>query len=240
MLSIFLSWYAISFTTTNGSQTYAANFYPGQTVTLSSTSGTSSTTYSTTYTEVGLNNTGSLYSLIQALLVVGALLGVIGGGLLIAAGTRLPSVATLGMFLLIMGAGVAIFCPLATLIHQPSALAADSYVPGSSNSNNPGPTTSFAGSELSSSGSGSWGPGLGWFLPIVAFILLVVGVGVAYSSPEEGPVRVTRPSMSLSDSGSRASQSQGVAERFCPSCGMGCSRYDTYCQKCGRALPPPP
>jgi hypothetical protein len=240
VLCIFLSWYVTSFQTSNGVDTYSANFYPGQTVTVNSASGSSSTTYSTTYQAADLNNTGGLYSLVEILLVVGTLLGVIGGILILVARNKLPSLAAVAVVLVVFAAGMAIVCPLLTLLHQPAALSADTYVAGSGSPNSTGPTTSFFGSTSTSGGTGSWGPGLGWYLSILMFGLLAVSAGLAESSRGAEQPQPGNQAPSLPPAPAPAAQAPAPETRFCPACGMGNLRRDVYCQKCGRVLPPPP
>lgn len=192
-MSLFLSWYTVSLSSSNGSQSLATNFYPGQAFNVSATSGSSTTGSTTTYSEAKLTQTGDIYMVLEIFLVLGSILGVTGASLLLAAGDNSPSVKSSGTALVAFAVLIALVGPMMLLVGQPSALAYDSYKESMGNSQAIGPSSSFFGSNSTSTYSASWGPSIGWYLSIVVFVVLAISVAlVPGSRPEReatpGPV----------------------------------------------------
>lgn len=180
ILSLFLSWYVVTVTDQSGSTTASVNFYPGQTVSLSSSSGSSSGTYSTTYAAAGLNDTGDLYTILEGLLIVVAILGIVGGGLLVgsASGSSSRSARAWGEDLVLPVVVFVIIVLVMMPIVQPTALSNDSYHQAGHSSSS-GPTASYFGSEVNGTYLATWGPGPGWYVTIVVLVISAVGYGLA-------------------------------------------------------------
>lgn len=196
ILSVFLSWYTVTITSSSGTTVASLNLYPGQSVSLSSTSGSLSSTYSTSYANAGLNNTGYLYTLLEIILVGGAILGLSGAGLLVgAAGRGASSTARRwGENLVILVIGLAVIVLVMMPVAQPMVLSNDSYHQGA-NSSGGGPTTSYFGTEPIGSSVATWGPGPGWYVTIISVILLALGLGLAISGSRADTRQNEEPSL---------------------------------------------
>lgn len=238
-MCIFLSWYTVSATTSSGSQTYSLDLYPDQQVTVSGTSGTTTATVSGSYSDARLNNTGNLYTIVEILLILGAILGIAGGGLLIAAGTRVNASTALATALIIFGVAMAIAGPIAVFVHQPSALAADAYNAGSTNTSGPGPTSSFYGTLTVNGETGTWGPALGWYLSIAIAVLLIISVAIVPSASRETAPRPAGPAMA----GAAAGAYVGYPAQYAtppPPAQPGCSQYPAAVPTSQPVYPQPP
>ena len=207
IVAVFVPWY----TWQNKASEYGAtitgtiNTYPG----LPSQNGTIQYSYScsnlpkgvscpsstsSSYSKLNLNNTGQLaeagfYMLIAGFVLgfIGAVLGLMSGGNPRRAG---PAIA-LAVIAMILGiAAVGLFAGM-----LPSAIGKDS--PGHTGT---GPWSSFFGSSSNTSfegipASGTWGPAVGWYLTIGAFVVLLIGLIiliVARKDPAE-PAPVSAP-----------------------------------------------
>jgi hypothetical protein len=182
LASLFFSWYNISLSTSNGSQSVAVNFYPGQAFNTSTTSGSSTSASTTTYSEAKLPQTGELYMVLEILLVLGSVLGVTGASLLLAAGNDSPSVKSWGTTLVVFVVLMALIGPVMLWVGQPSALANDSYKGTTANSQTNSPMSSFFGSNSTSAYTANWGPSIGWYLSILAFVMLAISVALVPGS----------------------------------------------------------
>jgi len=167
------------------------NAYPG----LPSTNGTiqftcsglpsgESCTPQSSYTAEKLNNTGNIAEAGFFLIIVGFVLGLIGAILGFTSGKnarRAGPARTLAIVALVVAiAAVAMFA-----VALPTAIGQDS--PGHTGT---GPWSSFFGSGNASSmglpgGTLTWGPGIGWYLAIGAFVLFLVGMFVLRQGQKE-------------------------------------------------------
>ena len=219
--ALFTPWYEIQLKESSGGVSVTGTYhtYPG----LPSTNGTVQTTYScsglpsgascpatntTSYSKADLNSTGQLAETGYFLLIGGFILGLIGAILGFASGRRGRrggGAIALGVVAMILA--VAAFGLFAVML--PAAIGNDS--PDHQGFN--GPWSSFMGSGNSSyfglpGGTATWGPGIGWYLAIGAFVVLLVGVIVLGLSrkdpPEPVPVSVPEETTATSPSGSAA------------------------------------
>ena len=187
------SWYTVSLSTTSGSQRVEVDLYPGQTLTMSATSGSSTTTSTTTYSEAKLGQTGTLYAWLGVMLIFGAVFGVAGASALLAAGTDRPSAKSWGTAMIVLALLLALVGPLMMLVSQPSALANDSYKGTLGSSSTNGPTSTFFGSNSSGPFTATWGPSWGWYLSFVAFVLFCASVAAIPRGRREEVVVSSRP-----------------------------------------------
>ncbi|MGA8604742.1 MAG: hypothetical protein WB788_06760 [Thermoplasmata archaeon] len=191
IVALFTPWYMEQVSSSGINVTL--NAYPG----LPSTNGTIQYSCSglpsgaqcpsqTSYTTDKLNNTGNIAEAGFFLIIVGFVLGLIGAILGFASGKnarRAGPARTLAIVALIVAiAAVAMFA-----VALPTAIGQDT--PGHSGT---GPWSSFFGSGNSSSmgipgGTLTWGPGIGWYLAIVAFVLFLVGMIVLARAQKEPP-----------------------------------------------------
>lgn len=218
IVAVFVPWYTwqTKATAYGATITGTINTYPG----LPSENGTVQYSYScsnlptgvscpsstsSSYSKLNLNNTGQIaetgfYMLIAgfALGFIGALLGLMSGGNPRRAG---PAIA-LAVIAVILGiAAVGLFA--GTL---PSAIGKD--IPSHTGS---GPWSSFFGSSSNTTfegvpGSSTWGPGVGWYLTIGAFVVLLIGLFILIrarkDTPEPAPVSVPAPTGTASSGAS--------------------------------------
>jgi hypothetical protein len=204
IVAAFTPWYAESFKVSfeGYSITITANSYPG----IPSSNGTIQYTCSglpsaascpsqTSYKDARLNNTGNIAEAGYFMAIVGFILGFIGAILGVASRTN-PRRAgpAIALAVVAMILAVAAFGLFAALI--PGAIGSDT--PGHTGT---GPWSSFTGSANTTSfgipiaGTLSWGPSIGWYIAIVAFVILLIGVILLFryrKDPAE-PVPVAAP-----------------------------------------------
>jgi uncharacterized membrane protein len=181
IVSAFMPWYMEQFSS-NGA-TITSNAYPG----IPSSNGTIQFSCSglpsganclsqSSYKDSHLNNTGNIAEAGYFLAIVGFVLGLVGAilGLMSRNNPRRagPAMALATVAWIIAIAAVGLFAAA-----LPGAIGNDT--PGHSGS---GPWSSFAGSSTTSgvfgvplSGTFTWGPAVGWYLAIAAFVLMLVG-----------------------------------------------------------------
>ncbi|MGA8276327.1 MAG: hypothetical protein WB852_08570 [Thermoplasmata archaeon] len=145
----------------------------------------------TSYSTQNLNNTGSLAEAGFFMVIGGFALGII-AAILGVVSRRNPRRAAPVMALAALALVLAIAAPGLFAVSLPGAAAKDS--PGHLGS---GPWSSFFGSN-STTISGitittTWGPGIGWYLSIVAFVILLVGVILLARYRREPPQPMTAP-----------------------------------------------
>lgn len=170
--ALFTPWYMEQFSNSGATQTL--NAYPG----IPSSSGTIQYTCSgvpscpgsTSYSAKNLTNAGNIAEAGYFLIIVGVVLGLIGAILGFTSRDN-PSRARPAMTMAIVAMILAIAAVGAYAAALPSAIGSDT--PGHSGT---GPWSSFYGSTSLGGGTLSWGPGIGWYLAIVAFVLLLVGM----------------------------------------------------------------
>jgi hypothetical protein len=143
---------------------------------------------STSYNDARLNNTGNIAETGFFLLIVGLVVGIVAFifGIMSRGNVRrvTPAIA-----LAVVAMIFAIITPVLFAAALPNAISKDS--PGATGS---GPWSSFIGS---SSGA-SWGPAVGWYLSIGAFVVLLIGLILLFlwrRQPAE-PAPVTAPAPS--------------------------------------------
>jgi hypothetical protein len=178
--ALFMPWYTVQVSASG--ITIDQNSYPG----LPSSNGTIQYTCSglpsggqcphqTSYNTAKENNTGTIAEAGYFLIIVGFVLGLIGAILAFLSGNnarRARPAMTLAIVAMILAiATVGMFA-----VALPTAIGQDS--PGHTGT---GPWSSFFGSGNSSSfgfsgGTLTWGPGIGWYLTIGAFVIFLVGM----------------------------------------------------------------
>ena len=183
--ALFMPWYTESFSASG--ITVGENAYPG----FPSTNGTIQYTCSglpsgascepqTSYSDAKLNNSGTIAEVGFFLIIVGVIFGIIGAIIGFTSRNnprRARSAATMAIVAMIVAiAAVGLFAAA-----LPTAIGQDT--PGHSGS---GPWSSFFGSTSASrfgltGGTLSWGPSIGWYLAIAAFVVLLVGMVVAHA-----------------------------------------------------------
>jgi hypothetical protein len=192
-VSLGLSWWTIS--SSDDGSTSSVYFLPGSNVGVSAPG----TTGSVSYTSVGLNNTGVLFDALSFLVIGIVLLSAVGAILAFlttihpnprkswSSGTETLSI--LGVVLALLSV---VLVPLAT----PYEFAKDNLGNVCSDASSAGtesPCTSFWGSVMTSRGTETWGGDVGWYLMIVATVLLVVALVGWYSARREPLSRETAP-----------------------------------------------
>jgi len=193
--AIFLPWYSEQ-VTIGGGPSETQYFYlgtPGTNGTVQySCSGLAageSCPSSTSYSSYGqqntydLNDTGLIAATAFFLLIIGAILGFVAA--VLAFGRRQkPGRGGAAWGLAAVALILALIAPLVFAGALPNALSHD--LPSSVRQGS-GPWSSFYGSNSTTVGtstvSESWGPSVGWYLSIVAFVVLLVGVALVRRGP---------------------------------------------------------
>ncbi|MCI4347636.1 MAG: hypothetical protein L3J97_03330 [Thermoplasmata archaeon] len=201
--SLVLPWYSVQ--TSFGGASATQNSYPG----LPSTNGTiqyscsglpslilgASCPPQTSYSRQHLNNTGLIAESGFFLIIAGIVLGIIAAVLGIASrgNSRRTSPA---VALAVVALLLAIAAPGLFAASLPGAIGKD--LPGHTGS---GPWSSFFGSASTMVAptvtlSTTWGPSVGWYCAIVAFVLLLVGLIILFMYRKEPPQPAIGPSSS--------------------------------------------
>jgi hypothetical protein len=196
--AVFTPWYAEQFS--GSGVTVTQNAYPG----LPSSNGTIQYTCSglpsgvsclsqTSYNTYTANNTGNIAEAVYFMAIAGFILGFIGAiiGLMSRSNPRrtAPAMALAVVAMILAVAAVGVFA-----VALPGAIGSDSP-----NHSGTGPWSSFFGStntgRFDIQGTLTWGPGVGWYLAIGAFVLLLVGVILALRFRRDPlpPVPATTP-----------------------------------------------
>jgi hypothetical protein len=176
-------WYTTKIS--NGSISETVNFYPG----LPGTNGTvqyscSGTSYcptqsSYTSSQNNLNNTGTIAETSFFLIIVGVIFGLLGAILgFVSRGNPRRAGAAMALALLAMLLAVAAFGAYAAAL--PGAVAKDTP-----DHNGSGPWSTFFGSNSSGGASFNWGPGVGWYLAIGGFVLLLIGAILLWTARKD-------------------------------------------------------
>ncbi|HKN06061.1 MAG TPA: hypothetical protein VJ021_00450 [Thermoplasmata archaeon] len=180
--ALFTPWYTVQVSSSGVSETQ--NAYPG----LPSTNGTIQYTCSglpsgiscpsqTSYNTARENNTGTIAETGFFLIIVGFILGLV-GALLGFTSRNKAGRARPAMTLALVAAIVAIATVGMFAVALPTAIGQDN--PGHTGT---GPWSSFYGS----SSPLTWGPGIGWYLAIGAFVVLLVGMIILALARKEPP-----------------------------------------------------
>jgi hypothetical protein len=170
--ALFTPWYMEQFSNSGNTETmYAYPGIPTSSGTIQYTcSGISSCPGSTSYSAHNLTNSGNIAEAGYFLIIGGLVLGLIGAILGFTSGNN-PRRARPAMTLALVGGILAIAAVGAFVAALPSAIGSDT--PGHTGT---GPWSSFFGSTSLGGGTLTWGPGIGWYLGIVAFVVLLVGM----------------------------------------------------------------
>jgi len=198
--ALFMPWYMEKLSTTGASST--ANAYPGfpsQNGTIQYTcSGYLTSCPQTSYNNAHLNNTAVIAETGFFLLIVGFICGILGalvGFMARGNSSRVRPAMVLSILALIF----AIVTPLLFAVALPGAQASDTPTAARFGASS-GPWSSFIGSSTGTIGTTSislnWGPAVGWYLSIVAFVLLLVGVILlmrARHDPSPAPTSMPAP-----------------------------------------------
>jgi len=189
VVSLFVGWYVVSETSTDtvGTNTFTVNesetlyLFNAQTLSFScqgSSSCFASGTTSGTYSQGSLTGAATLYDVVSGLILCAVLLGGIATFMCFRGGRRSLGWAKV---LVVVALALVVFSPTILALGQPSALSSQGTHPGGSSA-----ATSFfgscSGSECGPSVapgvpiSGSWGPSIGWYLSLAAFVPLLVGL----------------------------------------------------------------
>jgi len=180
-VSLGLSWWGAS--VTEGGGTATLSFLPGSSYTGSGDLGNGSYSGSATYASAGLIQVGNLYEAIFGVTLLIAITSFVGMGLgyIGAFGTfRSRAPLYVALVLTIVSFLGAVLLPAVLAIGQPWAFTADSSsgVFGGSGGCGTGanPCNSFWGSISSGGVSVIWGAGVGWYLALVAAVLLLIAL----------------------------------------------------------------
>jgi len=156
----------------------------------------------TSYNSLRLNNTGNIAEAGFYMMIVGFILGLIGAAMGVMSRNNprrtMPAIALAIVAMILAVAAVGLFAAA-----LPGAISSDS--PGHTGS---GPWSSFWGSGNGtlygfSGASWTWGPGIGWYLGLVAFVILLVGlIVIIMARKDTGPApAATSPAPTSSPSG---------------------------------------
>jgi hypothetical protein len=182
-VAMFVPWWGL--TLSGGGATVSVNFLPGSSYSGSGTYNGITFSSSASYTSANLSRVGFLYEAVLGLGLTAAFLAFVGMGLGYASayGTSrsrrpvgLADDLTGGSFML------AVLLPFLILFAQPWAYNNDASSAGASCGGGSNPCNSFWGSATSDGVTGTFGPGVGWYLAILAVILLLVAAILFWAS----------------------------------------------------------
>ncbi len=264
-VAMVVSWWGVSIS--GGGATVSVNFLPGSSYSGSGTYNGITYSASATYTSANLTNVGFLYEAVLALGLFVAIAAFVG--------MALGYASAFGNFRSWRPAGIAetltevsfvftLILPILIAIMQPWAYGVDTSNAKASCGAGSNLCNSFWGSVSSDGVTGTWGAGVGWYLAVVAAVLLAVAIGLFLTSEPKLYTREEILGASPQPAApqgypvgpSSAPYAQSVLQptvyaqpilaptpprspRFCPFCGTTNAREYSYCQKCGKTLPPP-
>jgi hypothetical protein len=196
-------WYAFKTSFYGGSTTQS--FYPGMPSTNGtiqySCSDTPACSSQTSYNEARLNNTGTIAETGFFLLTGAIVLGVVAALFGFASRGNTRRVRP-GLVFAVLTLLLAIVAPVLFAVALPGAISNDSsnfYRPANTN----GPWSSFIGSSSAGSRLGTisldWGPAIGWYLSIAAFVVVLVGLIVLFLNRKETPEPTPAPASAAPD-----------------------------------------
>ncbi len=182
--ALFLPWYSEEFSAAGFSETQ--NAYLGFPTTNGTIQYTCSSNVpnchpSSSYSAQNATHVGSLAEAGYLLIIVDAVLGLVAVGLAFASRNnprRAGAAIALGVVAMLIVIAAAGYFAVAL----PGAIASDT--PNHSGS---GPWSSFIGSNTTSGLSLTWGPTIGWYLAIGAFVLFLVGAIILARSRKDPP-----------------------------------------------------
>jgi len=205
--ALLMPWYTEKVSLGGGDTT--VNFFPGLpsqsgSVSWSCSGGASCPSNETSYSGFipALTNVGNIAEAGFFLLIVGIIVGVIAAAFGFMSRTnsrRAMPATTLGLLAMIL----ALIAPIMFAALLPGAVSNDiSSTSPQRYGSSSGPWSSFIGSTTFTtpvgSASFSWGPGVGWYLGIAAFVVLLIGVVLFLMSRKEpaSPAPATAPAPS--------------------------------------------
>jgi hypothetical protein len=177
LTSAWIAWWSLS-----GSGV-TLSFLPGSSGTLSY----GGTTTTNTYASGGLGQVGALYEAILALTIVSGVLAIIAGilGIVLRAGRMKPSTAG-------KVKGLSIAALVLVLVAVAVAPGLQPYLINQSSDGSSfcstfnGPCSSYWGSSTVSGTTFTWGAAIGWYLALVGFVLILVGL-ILWNSARNEP-----------------------------------------------------
>jgi hypothetical protein len=194
IVSLFTAWYVYTASesvdgstvkTTSSAFPAYSNSQNGSLQTSCTGSSFCGSTTGTSYSNAHQNNTGNL-AVAAWYLVLGAfILGILGAILAIGARSK-QSWVTPAIALTIIAFLLALAAPVMYAAALPGAVTKDYQAQGVS-TNGSGPWSSFSGSSSSGPLSLTWGPGIGWILAIVGFVLFLIGALLLWRARKAPP-----------------------------------------------------
>ena len=214
IVALFTAFYTSSFSY-NGTDV-SLSFFLNNKVGLTMSGGGVSISHSSTYADSHLNSTGNLYNIVTYLTYAGIALGLLGAIL------AFMGRSGAGRGLLVIALILALIGPMLLFALQPAAIQSDT---SGASSSGPSGANSFFGS-CSGNGCGnigaaapgnvsqSWGPDVGWYMSIGAFVMFLLGVLLG-GGAKPAPAAAAAPSMAGTGSGG----SSGTTANTCSTCG---------------------
>ena len=202
--TVFMPWYTeqLKATTPVGTGTSTNNAYPATPSQSNgiqcSSSGVGSCKYgsSSSYQTDRLNNTGNIAEAGLFMLIIGFVVGLV-GAILAVLWRGNPKRGTPALALAIIAMLLALLTPVLFAALLPGAQSSD--YPQAERFVGSGPWSSFSGSSsgtlLTVPITFTWGPGIGWYLSFVAFVILLIGVVFLflYRKDPASPAPVSAP-----------------------------------------------
>jgi len=254
------SWWTLS--ESGSSYTGSLSFLPGDSYQATG-EGVSA---SGTYAGDGLGPVGALYegilAIVLVVLIIALAAGIIGFVTSLSRNSspaRYRTVRNLIVVAFVLSAFAAVLVPTlqAYLFHSANPSGICSSTGGTQT-----PCNSFWGSLSSDGESATWGSDIGWYLALATTILSLGGLFVWQAGKDEAwsrspyssqgglpmgssdggylshPTHVTSPSYQSPPAETASQPAVGTPSRFCPACGAANSSSYSFCQRCGRQLPP--
>jgi hypothetical protein len=265
LTAMLVSWWGI--TLTDGGTTASVNFLPGSSYSSSGTYKGGTFSGSGTYASANLSGVGILYETVLGAGLTSTIAAFAGMtlGFASASGTlRLRRPVGVADSLTTLSFVFALVLPILVVFAQPWAYNTDTSTAGASCGGGSNPCNSFWGSAASGGTTATWGADVGWYLVVVASILLLGALVLFWASdpplhtrdeilgasPQDATPQVDPPVPMSPPSTQNVAQPTVFKEpaltpalppsvRFCPFCGTPNDREYSYCQKCGKPLPSP-
>ncbi len=150
-----------------------------------------STSNTSSYSDIGLKNTGNLAMILQSIVIAGAVLGLFGGLLAFGARQQRQNWVRPAVIFALVAMIIALLAPSIMLALQPGAIHSDNIM--GFNNNGSTPATSFFGScsntcfGAPSGSSFNWGPTTGWYMSYAAFAVLLAGAFILFFLARKPP-----------------------------------------------------
>ncbi len=198
--AILTPWYAITEDFGNGTTVTTQYFNPGASGFTSCTGQNCPSFNNAPFSYFGnsLSAVGNLYLTLEAALIVTLIVGILGTLVVFAASMgylQRRSMLRTGMFLVLLAAILSLVISVGAAAAQPAAFNIDTsgHLPSQS------PANSYIGSCSGSSTAGQgfcspnessgWGPSVGWFLGLAAFVLFLLGFLFVFSTRRDPVTR---------------------------------------------------